>query len=87
MVAQCVGAILIKADRLLLGRRARHRRSYPDRWDIIRGSGPERNARGLADPKKTHDTDQCANAHCPLFLRQIVAQTLSVLPSTLIFSA
>jgi 8-oxo-dGTP diphosphatase len=37
MVAQCVGAILFDGQRLLLGRRASHRRSYPDCWDIIGG--------------------------------------------------
>jgi 8-oxo-dGTP diphosphatase len=37
MVAQCVGAILVKADTLLLGRRAPHRKSYPNFWDIIGG--------------------------------------------------
>jgi 8-oxo-dGTP diphosphatase len=37
MAVQCVGAILIQAGTLLLGRRALHCRSYPDCWDIIGG--------------------------------------------------
>jgi 8-oxo-dGTP diphosphatase len=37
MVAQCVGAILFDGQRLLLGRRASHRQSYPNCWDIIGG--------------------------------------------------
>jgi len=37
MVVQCVGAILIQAETLLLGRRASHLRSYPNCWDIIGG--------------------------------------------------
>lgn len=37
MVTQCVGAILIQAEKLLLGRRAPQLRSYPDCWDIIGG--------------------------------------------------
>jgi 8-oxo-dGTP diphosphatase len=37
MVAKCVGAILLYGERLLLGRRASHRRSHPDCWDIIGG--------------------------------------------------
>jgi 8-oxo-dGTP diphosphatase len=36
MVA-CVGAILVQVRTLLLGRRAPHRRSYPNCWDIIGG--------------------------------------------------
>lgn len=35
MVTQCVGAILIQAETLLLGRRAPHCRTYPNCWDII----------------------------------------------------
>jgi mutator protein MutT len=34
---QCVGAILVRAETLLLGRRALHCRSYPGCWDIIGG--------------------------------------------------
>lgn len=30
-------AILVKDDRILLGRRAPHRKAYPDRWDVIGG--------------------------------------------------
>jgi 8-oxo-dGTP pyrophosphatase MutT (NUDIX family) len=37
MVVKCVGAILIQAETLLLGRRAPHLRSYPNCWDIIGG--------------------------------------------------
>jgi len=37
MAVQCVGAILIQAGTLLLGRRASHLRSYPNCWDIIGG--------------------------------------------------
>jgi 8-oxo-dGTP diphosphatase len=37
MVAQCVGAILIQAETLLLGRRALHCATYPNCWDIIGG--------------------------------------------------
>jgi 8-oxo-dGTP diphosphatase len=37
MAVQCVGAILIQAEMLLLGLRARHLQSYPDYWDIIGG--------------------------------------------------
>lgn len=33
----CVGAILVQAQRLLLGRRSRHLRSYPNCWDVIGG--------------------------------------------------
>ncbi len=37
MVVQCVGVILLQGGTLLLGRRASHVRSYPNRWDIIGG--------------------------------------------------
>jgi mutator protein MutT len=37
MAVQCVGAILVRTGRLLLGRRALHCRSYPGCWDIIGG--------------------------------------------------
>jgi len=37
MAVRCVGAILVQAETLLLGRRALHCPSYPDCWDIIGG--------------------------------------------------
>lgn len=33
----CACAILLKDGRLLLGKRASHRKAYPDKWDLIGG--------------------------------------------------
>lgn len=39
-MSNCSGAILVRGDRLLLGRRSAHAHSYPGCWDVL-GGRPE----------------------------------------------